>query len=119
MNAIQFIKDHGVEKARGVVEGAPETATHFTEALGGHYSKEGVLKMKSQWLWFNSINKEWYYDFAAKEHIHLPDLKRLVESVERIDGCGGLHGFKTYCNGDFSQEDLQAIADYEAIYSNN
>ena len=30
MNAIQFIKEQGVEKAREVVEGAPDkTATHY------------------------------------------------------------------------------------------
>jgi len=29
MNAIQFIKEHGVEKAREVVEGAPDGATHY------------------------------------------------------------------------------------------
>ncbi|MCH7391841.1 hypothetical protein [Acinetobacter dispersus] len=95
MSAIQFIKDHGIEKAREVVEGAPETATHFTEALGGHYAKEGMLKMKPQWLWFNSINKEWYYDFAAKDHIHLPDLKRVVEDIDllvehSLSGCWGI-----------------------------
>ena len=131
MNAIKFIQQHGVDKAREVVEGAPETATHFTEALGGHYAKEGMLKMKPQWLWFNSINKEWYYDFAAEDHIHLLDLKRLVESVDLIKKHGGL--FSTKCqldkggshyewygeNGDYGLTDLedleQAIADYEAI----
>lgn len=29
MNAIQFIKDHGVDKAREVVEGAPDGATYY------------------------------------------------------------------------------------------
>ncbi|MEG2433873.1 MAG: hypothetical protein RSB25_19770, partial [Acinetobacter sp.] len=90
MNAIQFIQQHGVEKAREVVSGAPDTATHFTEALGGHYAKEGILKIKPQWLWFNSINREWYCDFAAKEHIHLPDLNRLVESVDLVKSFGGI-----------------------------
>ena len=31
MNAIQFIKEHGVEKAREVVEGAPDGATHLSD----------------------------------------------------------------------------------------
>ncbi|WDZ50198.1 hypothetical protein LF296_12795 [Acinetobacter vivianii] len=128
MSAIQFIKDHGVEKAREVVEGAPETATHFTEALGGHYAKEGMLKMKPQWLWFNSINKEWYFDFAAKDQIHLPDLKRLVESVELVDSyhkqligakredelADELEGYS-----ERNERLKQAIADYKAIYSSD
>ncbi|WPE80214.1 hypothetical protein SB581_12150 [Acinetobacter baumannii] len=134
MNAIQFIKDHGVEKAREVVEGAPETATHFIEALGGHYAKEGMLKMKPQWLWFNSINKEWYYDFAAKDHIHLPDLKRLVESVDLVKDYANRESGKWFFIADYCKKNKispflssnyeaatnlfeQAIADYEAIYS--
>ena len=123
MNAIKFIQQHGIDKASEIVEGAPETATHFTEALGGHYAKEGMLKMKPQWLWFNSINKEWYYDFAAEDHIHLPDLKRLVESVDLVTAWGGLES--TYSKFRYAQEHKniypanmiqQAIADYESIY---
>ena len=131
MNAIQFIQQHGIEKARKVVEGAPDGATHFNEALSGHYAKEGMLKMKPQWLWFNSINKEWYYDFAAKDHIHLPDLKRLVESVDLIEHFGNDIGgakqlleFSKGCKtielsgSVITIERLkQAIADYESIYS--
>lgn len=123
MNSIKFIQQHGIDKAREIVDGAPETATHFTEALGGHYAKEGMLKMKPQWLWFNSINKEWYYDFAAEDHIHLPDLKRLVESVDLVTAWGGLES--TYSKFRYAQEHKntyaanmiqQAIADCEAIY---
>lgn len=130
MNAIKFIQQHGIDKARKVVEGAPETATHFTEALGGHYAKEGMLKMKPQWLWFNSINKEWYYDFAAEDHIHLPDLKRLVESVDLVEHFGNdligakqLLEFSKDCKtielsgSVITVERLkQAIADCESIY---
>ena len=31
MNAIQFIQKHGVDKAREVVEGAPDGATHLSD----------------------------------------------------------------------------------------
>ena len=31
MNAIKFIKEHGVEKAREVIEGAPDGATHLSD----------------------------------------------------------------------------------------
>lgn len=31
MNAIKFIKEHGVEKARKVIDGAPEGATHLSD----------------------------------------------------------------------------------------
>jgi hypothetical protein len=94
MNAIQFIKDYGVDKAREVVATC-------------HKIPNYTFKKKTE------------RGYSSCKSVDISDLKRLVASVERIDGCGGLHGFKTYCNGDFSQEDLQVIADYESIYSND
>ncbi|MCG6641396.1 hypothetical protein ABTG11_09940 [Acinetobacter baumannii] len=94
MKPEQFIREFGVEKAREVVEGAPDWATgincHSMVYFGG--------------------------DKFCRGDVLLEDLKRLVESLERINKCGGLYGFKTYCNGDYSQEDLQAIRDHESIY---
>ncbi|QBR82513.1 hypothetical protein [Acinetobacter baumannii] len=93
MNAIKFIQDNGVDKAREVVEGAPD----------GHKGYNGVINQYTRGVWFS-------------RDVMLSDLKRLVESLDRIDKCGGLYGFKTYCNGDYSQEDLQAIRDHESIH---
>ena len=85
MKATEFVKQHGIEKARELIKQAPSTATHFNyNSLGGHYAREGVLKMKTQWEWFNTINKEWYYDFAEYNHFELSELKRLVESHELV-----------------------------------
>ncbi|WP_151759910.1 hypothetical protein [Acinetobacter nosocomialis] len=98
MKPEQFIREYGVDKAREVVEGAPSSATTARPSLDfKHY------------LYGRCEN-------AGGSHILLSDLKRLVESLDRIDKCGGLYGFKTYCNGDYSQEDLQAIRDHESIY---
>ncbi|HHX4865775.1 TPA: hypothetical protein ACVB57_001643 [Acinetobacter nosocomialis] len=98
MKPEQFIREFGVEKAREVVEGAPSSATTARPSLDfKHY------------LYGRCEN-------AGGSHILLSDLKRLVESLDRIDKCGGLYGFKTYCNGDYSQKDLQAIRDHESIY---
>lgn len=93
MKPEQFIRDFGVEKARKVVEGAPD----------GHKGYNDVINQYTRGVWFS-------------RDVMLSDLKRLVESLDRIDKCGGLYGFKTYCNGDYSQEDLQAIRDHESIY---
>lgn len=67
-----------IEQMREIVDGAPETATHYNMNLGGHYAREGVLKMKTQWEWFNTINKEWYFDFAEHNHIALSDLHAAI-----------------------------------------
>ncbi|MGX9638914.1 hypothetical protein [Acinetobacter nosocomialis] len=93
MKPEQFIREYGVDKAREVVEGAPD----------GHKGYNGVINQYTRGVWFS-------------RDVMLSDLKRLVESLERINKCGGLYGFKTYCNGDYSQEDLQAIRDHESIY---
>ena len=39
MNATDFIKQHGVEKAREVVEGAPEKATVVSAETYGYFYK--------------------------------------------------------------------------------
>ena len=125
MNAIQFIKWHGVDKARGVVDGAPDGTTHIRDSYGYvAYLKDGVRKERyheNTWL----ITLIWQPDYL------LSDLKRLVESVDLIKKHGGL--FSTKCqldkggshyewygeNGDYGLTDLedleQAIEDYEAI----
>lgn len=128
MNAHKFVAEHGVEQAKSILEKAPETATHFTEALGGHYAKEVILKMKPQWAWFNTINKEWYYDFAAKEHIELAELKQVVESVDLVKRYGGVEAienlFHVNCDGQAKimcvsyltwHDAKQAIKDVELI----
>ncbi|APJ18525.1 hypothetical protein [Acinetobacter baumannii] len=93
MKPEHFIREFGVDKARQVVEGAPE----------GYKGYNVVINQYTRGVWFS-------------RDVMLSDLKRLVESLDRIDKCGGLYGFKTYCNGDYSQEDLQAIRDHESIY---
>ncbi|HBM1780760.1 hypothetical protein [Acinetobacter baumannii] len=101
MKPEQFIRDFGVEKAREVVEGIP------SKYMECYYST----------LCYCTKAKKYSDRFNPRiELVNMADLKRLVESLEIIDKCGGLYGFKTYCNGDYSQEDLQAIRDHESIY---
>lgn len=107
MNAIVFIQNNSIDKARGVVEGAPELAEYYSTIDGEYYRIE-----------INAVN--------------LKQLKRLVESVELIKKHGGLFAAKCQLdkggidfewygeNGEFGLTDLddlkQAIADYESIY---
>ncbi|MFH3652319.1 hypothetical protein [Acinetobacter nosocomialis] len=94
MKPEQFIREYGVEKARELLSADSDFKTY-------------CLIDKSFWG-----ESEGTCSFC----VDLDGLKRLVESLERINKCGGLYGFKTYCNGDYSQEDLQAIRDHESIY---
>lgn len=91
MNAIQFIKDHGVEKASEVVatcHGIP----YYT------------FKEKTE------------HGYSACKSVDLVDLKRLVESVELIEKLGGIESAKSYVPDQYKSERLkQAIADYESI----
>ena len=111
MNAIQFIKENGVDKAREVVEGAPDRATTVKPSLDFKHFMYGICEN------------------ATGAYILLSDLKRLVDSVDLIDSLGGLELSKKESNNcrfyeyaDMSHRSYaikQAIADYESVYSND
>lgn len=82
-----YIQTLGVAKCREILKGMPETATHFNlNSLGGHYAREGILKMCPQWQWFNSIDRQWYWDFAEKNHMYIPDLRAELSAYD-TDSC--------------------------------
>lgn len=101
MNAINFIKQHGVDKAREVVEGAPKWAMNINFNNGMYYSR---MEHK-------------------KGDTFLYDIKRLVESVDMLKRFGGIELSKEwileYSSFPYRVELEQAIADYESIYSND
>ncbi|WP_293735010.1 hypothetical protein [uncultured Acinetobacter sp.] len=98
MNAIQFIQQHGVEKAREVVEGAPDWAMSINFNNGMYYSR---MEHK-------------------KGDTFLYDIKRLVESVDLVNSFNGLEMAKQFLAENIECSDSerlkQAIADYEVIY---
>lgn len=122
MNAIKFIKDHGVDKAREVVEGAPEFPVFGYCALTGSY----IFKRKDATAYYHNETNSWSEEYAI-ELISLEELKRFVESVDLVGEYGGLYGARDFISG-YTEEQLakpiyspmlrlkQAIADYEAIY---
>ena len=102
MKAIDFIKEHGIDKARKVIDSAPEWAMSINFNNGMYYSR---MEHK-------------------KGDTFLYDINRLVESVDLIKSCGGIINAKY----DVKHLDLdwdydtprvtrlrQAIADYESI----
>jgi len=130
MSAVQFIQAHGPKHTAEIVKNAPSTATHFTEALGGHYAKEALRNNELQWAWFNTIVQAWYYDFASKERVQLSELRILVKSVERINRFEhGIQQAKNHLNylisfgsefAGVSKEEVKELAEdinnYESIY---
>lgn len=147
MNAIQFIQQHGVEKTRKVVEGAPFSATVIrTTQAGNHlYYK---LENGEYWVYFKLSDEWWLSEIQdGNQYASLSDLKRLVESVDLVDLLGGIEALKRKIDGkhigythfninrngrwsfldhyiDFIPDSAhhigmvnKAIADYELIYS--
>ena len=111
MNAIQFIKENGVEKAREVIDGIP------SKYMSCYYST----------LCYCTKSKKYSDRFKPRESlVNMGWLKRLVESVDLIDSLGGLELSKKESNNcrfyeyaDMSHRSYaikQAIADYESIY---
>lgn len=124
MNAQQFIKDHGVEKARKVVEGAPTGTNHYCADNYWFWDGTTLRRTAGDGFFIHSIwgaSEEW-----VSKAVSLPDLKRLVKAVELVAFEGGLDKAKNVL---FLKRALgltphadrleQAIADYEAIYSND
>ncbi|MEG2266993.1 MAG: hypothetical protein RSC68_22020 [Acinetobacter sp.] len=125
MNTTDFIKQHGIDKARKVIDGAPKWAMSINFNNGMYYSR---MEHK-------------------KGDTFLYDIKRLIESVGLVNKLGGIAVAKeklaygnsisamrlsyetTITDRDGTKqnvitgvylEDLeQAIADYESIYSND
>ena len=125
MSEIKFIKEHGVYKAREVVEDAPDGAELFhTNTYIKNAHSEGKTDHFARWsdgfnAWINASADRNFIDSS----IDLLELKRLVESVDLVNSLGGAQkatnrafdmtmlvvGFNPY-------KIEQAIADYEAIY---
>ncbi|MEG2446945.1 MAG: hypothetical protein RSA22_11605 [Acinetobacter sp.] len=124
MNAIQFIKDHGVEKARGVVEGAPDkTASHYVISRRPHYYSVDFQSYFNNGDWHDSdyaSEQDLANDYEPQNVIRLSDLKRLVESVYIVKEHYTLDRAKKYAASPYTAPELkvrleQAIADYESI----
>lgn len=120
MNAHKFVAEHGVEQAKSILEKASPSATHFTEALGGHYAKEVLYKSDFRWAWYDATAQAWYYDIAEKIRIELAELKQVVESFGIVKNQGGYDELKRKINeGDVDWKNIpkfrKAIEDYEHV----
>ncbi|EMC7871941.1 hypothetical protein [Acinetobacter baumannii] len=106
MKPEQFIREFGERKAREVVEGAPDWATHFDLTHKDHYQVEDGEECCLEDL----------------DTVDLSDLKRLVESLGYVSRWGGIERCKRlYFEAPFKRDkhikDLKRyIRDHESIY---
>ncbi|MGQ1358376.1 hypothetical protein ACT414_18430 (plasmid) [Acinetobacter baumannii] len=129
MKPEEFIREYGVDKARKVVEGAPESASlvfyYFDEVNNELIGPEYYRDNGSQH--FNKENNSWGFCLDPQIRVTEPhdalvsveDLKRLVESVDLVNSLGGLKAARSEAHKDcfaYNQPLLAAIAAYESIY---
>lgn len=122
MNAHKFVADFGIERAKAVLEGAPNHAQRY---LSGKYLKQGEWT----WWWSSHANK-WlqfekhiYSDSKFEIAVSLEELKQVIESINVINRMFSLKQAKktliiAKAIGYTSDYQIlkQAIADYESIY---
>ncbi|MBJ9771378.1 hypothetical protein [Acinetobacter baumannii] len=112
MKPEQFIREQGLEKAREVVEGAPGFPVFGYCTLTGNY----IFKRSNATAFYHNETNSWSEDYAI-ELILLEDLKRLVESVDRVNAFGGLKDAKAVVKMGKHYKYLKAhISNYESIY---
>lgn len=100
MNAIQYIKDNGIQQARKVVDGAPKSAELYNN---GKYIKDAVseceiyfsIQLYESGSW---INEKTHKSFIGKA-VDLFELERLVKSQSLVVQFGNdLDGAKQLLN---------------------
>ncbi|HFX6391066.1 TPA: hypothetical protein ACIFDU_003443 [Acinetobacter baumannii] len=112
MKPEQFIREFGEKKAREVVEGAPGFPVFGYCTLTGNY----IFKRSNATACYHNETNSWSEDYAI-ELILLEDLKRLVESVDRVNAFGGLKDAKAVVKMGKHYKYLKAhISNYESIY---
>lgn len=139
MSAIKFIQQHGIDKAREVIDGAPDkTATHYMFRKIPNYYSVDFQSWFHDGEWWDSdcdTEQDLIDSYGSDFVLSLSDLKRLVESVDLVNCNGGWNGTKNTITLFQSSLDLglyhgvdgvdaeveiprlkQAIADYESIY---
>lgn len=124
MKPEQFIRDFGVEKAREVVEGAPDrTASHYVVDTDTYYSEEFLTYFDhSLEDWETAdLNNIGELEMIYEHVFSLPDLKRLAESLDFINReFGNIEVAKAQAEGEFEDSYWllvhKAIRDHESIY---
>ena len=97
MNAIQFIKDHGVEKAREVVEGAPDkTATHYVFRKIPRYYSVDFQSWYHDGEWWDSdchTEQDLIDSYGLDFVVNLSELKKLFEKSDSFSAINSAINF--------------------------
>lgn len=106
MKPEQFIHEFGVEKAREVVEGAPELSLFYDLEKQKHVLKESTSIAMA---------------FLKNRFLPIEDLKRLVGSLDLVKAYGGIEACKQslYMLHELTEDPepiREAVRDYESIY---
>ncbi|MFP0547917.1 hypothetical protein ACLDXX_04820 [Acinetobacter baumannii] len=122
MKPEQFIREFGEKKAREVVEGAPDGATHYGLRQYRQWENR-ILKTFTDESWRSTAVFGGNLRFIEDDCLCIQDLKRLVESVDLVESWGGIEDLKLYDLSHCKDKPesagyklLKAIADYESIY---
>ena len=117
MNATDFIKQHGVEKARKVIDGAPSNAESYQDGYYFRTKPEFQFHTGFHPVWNLTDNDGEWFKKDGFYPVLINDLKMLLESIRLVDQFGGLDKAKLLINSKKGMGYLkQAIADYESIY---
>lgn len=106
MKATKLIRDKGLKYAKEIVDSAPDNATEWNE---------GYEFQCGQSVEISKADREKYF-------VDLVELKRLVESVDLVEVCGGLVEAKKKMNSESLRSATieyvlyKAIRDHESIY---
>ncbi|NUG10163.1 hypothetical protein HUN13_01015 [Acinetobacter seifertii] len=97
MKAQQFIKDHGLEKAREVVEGAPECGQPlYFNTTNGVYLFTGYRNTYFvNGVWGTEDDHPSMQEQTFKA-VSITQLKSLVESVDLVNDLGGMEKLTPY-----------------------
>lgn len=93
MNVYKFVKENGLEKAKKVIDDAPEfSVTHF-----GYEDDEcSYYQWTNNVIFWDSDCGRWdevYFDLPSL--ISIEDLKQAIKDFELVDYCGGIDKAKT------------------------
>ena len=117
MEAIEFIRKFGWDKSIEIISGRKS----WNDKKSGKLLTDNSYMLENQ-RYEHAIGTSYMGVFTEYDEnsyrigeVNLLKLKKYIYAYALVQSYGGLHGFKTYCNGDFSENDLKVIALVEEV----